>query len=355
VRASELAALTGGQLFGEDRDFSGVAPLASAGPDDAAFSVGAVQSSRACVVLAGEVVPGTTTVVVRDPRQAFAILLDHLFPETHPPGVQAGAHVETTARVHPKATVYAGAYVGAEAEIGAGAVIFPNAVVLAGSRVGPGCRVGPGAVVGYAGFAVIRGPEGVRPLPQVGKAVLEEGSCVGANSCVDRAFLEETVVGARAQLDNLVQVGHNCRIGQDAVLVAQTGLSGSVIVEDGAVLGGQVGVADHVRIGRGAQVGARSGVHRDLVAGQRYLGLPAEPASQTARVWAASKELPELLRAFRRLERRVEALERSHGPHPEHGASDAPARDLAPHADLPADPDLPPDLDLPADQDLDSP
>jgi UDP-3-O-[3-hydroxymyristoyl] glucosamine N-acyltransferase len=310
VKASELATLTGGVLAGSDREFLGVAPLAVAGPEHAAFSVDPPGGGgHAGVLLAREALPGTTTVLVADPRRAFALLLDRLFPEVHPPGVQTGAHVDPSARVHPEATVYPGAYVGPGAEVGSGAVVFPNAVILGASRVGPGCRVGPGAVVGYAGFSILSGPEGLRPVPQVGRAILEEGASLGANSCVDRAFLESTVVGARTQIDNLVQVGHNCRLGSDVVVVAQTGLSGSVTLEDGVVLGGQVGVADHVRIGRESQVGAQSGVPHDLPAGRRWLGTPALPAGLTARVWAALKELPELLRAIRRLERRVERLE----------------------------------------------
>jgi UDP-3-O-[3-hydroxymyristoyl] glucosamine N-acyltransferase len=201
--------------------------------------------------------------------------------------------------------VYPGAYVGPECEVSADTVILPNAVLLRGTVVGSGSVIGPGAVIGHAGFGLHPGPDGLEPVPQVGRVVLGDGVGVGANSCVDRAFLEQTELGDHTQLDNLVQVGHNCQIGRSVIMAAQVGLSGSVTVGDGVVMAGQAGVADHVSIGAGTQLGGQAGVNRDLPAGERFMGTPAIPLRLFARVAAASKQLPELLRRVRRLERKL--------------------------------------------------
>lgn len=309
MRASELAELVGGVLHGSDLEFVGVAPLDKAGPAHCSFAVD-VQAGplEAGVVLARQPLPGCSTVVVDDPKLAFMGLLERLFPRVHHAGVHPGAHVDPSARLGAGVVVYAGAYVGPEAELGADVVVLPNAVILRGTVVGAGSVVGPGAVLGHAGFGLHPTPEGPVPVPQVGRVVLGEGVGIGANSCVDRAFLEETTLGDATQLDNLVQVGHNCHVGRGVVMAAQVGLSGSVRVGDGAVLAGQAGVADHVSIGAGAQLGGQAGANRDLAGQQRWMGTPAMPLRLAARVFAAGKQLPELLRRVRRLEKQVAAL-----------------------------------------------
>ncbi len=306
MRASALAEWVDGVLHGPDVEFVGVAPLAKAGVAHCAFAERLPVSSDAGVLLVSEPVEGRCTVVVPDPRGAFVKLLRRLFPEVHPQGVQPGAHVDPTAKLGPGVVVYPGAYVGPEVQIGADTVILPNAVLLRGAVVGVGCVIGPGAVLGHAGFGLHPGPEGPEPVPQVGRVVLGDGVGIGANSCVDRAFLEQTSLGDRTQLDNLVQVGHNCQLGRGVVLAAQVGLSGSVTVGDGVIMAGQAGVADHVAIGAGSQLGGQAGVNHDLPPGERVMGTPAVPLRLFARVAAASKQLPELLRRVRRLEKLVE-------------------------------------------------
>jgi UDP-3-O-[3-hydroxymyristoyl] glucosamine N-acyltransferase len=247
-------------------------------------------------------------VVVPDPKAAFMVVLRRLFPEVHPRGVQPGAHVDPTARLGLGVVVYPGAYVGPDVCVGADTVILPNAVLLRGTQVGAGCVVGPGAVLGHAGFGLHPGPSGPEHVPQVGRVVVGDGVGIGANSCVDRAFLTQTSIRDATHIDNLVQVGHNCDIGRGVIMAAQVGLSGSVTVGDGAVLAGQAGVSDHVAIGPGAQLGGQAGTARDLEGGERWLGTPAMPLRVAARVFAASKQLPDLIRRVRRLERKVAKL-----------------------------------------------
>jgi len=311
VRASELAALVHGTLHGEDLEFMGVAPLSRAGAQQCSFAEEPPSTPAAAgVLLAAQARDHGTTVVVDDPKLAFIALLDHLFPEIHPPGVHAGAHVDPSAQLGPGVVVYPGAYLGPEVQVGARSVVLPNAVLLRGTLVGADCVVGPGAVLGHAGFSLHATPQGPRQVPQVGSVRVGDGVGIGANSCVDRAFLEQTELGDGTQLDNLVQVGHNCRVGRGVIMAAQVGLSGSVRVGDGAVLAGQAGVADHVQIGAGAQLGGQAGANRDLPGGQRWMGTPAMPLGTAARVFAARKQLPELLRRVRRLEKELQALRR---------------------------------------------
>lgn len=309
--AAELARRFGGELVGEDRPFSGVAPLNRAGPDQVAYAEHRLPPAcKAGVLLVRKPVEGRTCVVVADPKLAFIRLLGELFPEAHEPGVHPGAFVHPTARLGKDVVVYPGAWVGADCEVGDRTVIFPNAVLYPGTVIGRDCRVHAGAVLGADGFSFHPTPEGWVKVPQVGRVRIGDGVEVGANSCIDRAFLEETVVGDGSKLDNLIQVGHNTRLGREVVVAAQAGLSGSVEVGDAAVLGGQVGVADHARLGAGVRVGAQSGVHGELSPGTTWLGTPAMPIGLGRRVYAAMRRLPAALREMAELRREVAALKR---------------------------------------------
>ncbi len=292
MRARAAAALVGGQLVGEDRELRTVAPLDRAGPDDLAYATGPLPAGCAAgVLLATRPTAGRTVIVVADPRAAFAKLLHALFPEVHAPGVHPG--------------------VGPGCEIGADTVLFPNVVVYPGTRVGPGCRVHAGAVLGADGFSTVA--DGGRPLrvPQVGRLVLGARVDVGANTCIDRGALDDTVVEDDVKLDDLVLIGHNCHLGRGALVAGQAGLGGSTSVGAGAVLGGQVGTADHARIGAGARVAAGAGIASRVPAGETWMGRPAGPASRTRRAWAALRHLPELVGDVRALAKRVSSLEQA--------------------------------------------
>ena len=294
MTGAALAALVGGALEGPDRAFSGVAPLERAGPDELAFALGAVpEGAEAGVLLARAPIPGRTVVVVADPRLALARALAALYPEVHPSGVAEGACVHPSAILAPGVVVYPGVWVGPGVSVGEGTVLFPNVVLYPGTRIGRRCRIHAGAVIGADGFAYQPGPEGLVKLPHIGGVRIEDDVEIGANSTVDRGLLGDTVIGAGSKIDNLVQVGHNVRLGRSVVLAAQVGLSGSVALGDGVVMAGQSGVADHVKVGAGAVVGAQSGVTGNLEAGGTYLGSPAVPARLARRIFAVWRRLPE--------------------------------------------------------------
>jgi UDP-3-O-[3-hydroxymyristoyl] glucosamine N-acyltransferase len=234
--------------------------------------------------------------VAPDPRAAFIAAVPLVVDTEAQTGVHPRATVHPSAHLGSDVTLHPGVVVGPGCAVGDRTVLFPNVVLYAGTRVGADVRIHAGAVIGADGFGYHPTADGLKKMPHVGRVVVEDGVEIGANTCIDRAALGETRVRSGAKIDNLVQVAHHCDVGSGALLVAQTGLSGSVHVGTGAVLGGQVGVADHRRIGAGAHVGAQSGVHRDVPDEATVLGTPARPIAETRRIWAALRWLPRLVR-----------------------------------------------------------
>jgi UDP-3-O-[3-hydroxymyristoyl] glucosamine N-acyltransferase len=235
--------------------------------------------------------------------------------------VAEGARIDRTASVGPLAVVEAGVVVGARSRVGAlsfvgaGAVLgedvrlYPRVVVREGVRLGNRVIVHSGAVLGADGFGYAFDGRAHRKIPQVGGLRIEDDVEIGANTAIDRATFGDTVVRRGTKIDNLVQIGHNCDVGEDVILVAQVGIAGSSRVGNRAMLAGQVGVADHVTIGAGAILTAKSGVPSDVPAGEVWGGLPSRPVADTRRIWASESQLPELIKRVRALEKRVRELE----------------------------------------------
>lgn len=299
IRAAELASLVDGALHGADVLLRGVAPLSEAGPDELAFADGTLGlESGAGLVIAAAPRQSGATLLVDDPMTALAAVLVDRFHEPRPHRGDPAIHPD--AQVHPRAVVHPGVVIGPDVVVEADTVLFPNVVLYPRTRVGARVRIHAGAVIGADGFRYHAGKHGLVKVPHVGGVRIEDDVEIGANACVDRGMLTDTLVGRGAKIDNLVQVGHNCVVGPYAILVAQVGLSGSVTVGAGAVLAGQVGVKDHVHIGAGARLGARSAVHGDVPHGETWLGEPARPVKEAMRVYAALRYLPELVRRMGR-------------------------------------------------------
>jgi UDP-3-O-[3-hydroxymyristoyl] glucosamine N-acyltransferase len=216
--------------------------------------------------------------------------------------------VHSTARLESGVTVDPGAVIGPRAEIGAGTVIGPTAVIGPDVRIGRDARIGAGATITHAligdrvvihpgcrigqdGFGYQMGGRGHGKVPQVGRVIIQDDVEIGAGTTIDRGAMRDTVIGEGTKIDNLVQIGHNVSVGRHCIIVAQSGLSGSVTLEDWVMLGGQVGIADHLTIGEGAQIGAASGVMHDVPAGARWIGTPAKPAREQFREFAAVTRL----------------------------------------------------------------
>jgi UDP-3-O-[3-hydroxymyristoyl] glucosamine N-acyltransferase len=194
--------------------------------------------------------------------------------------------------------VGANSVVGAECRLGADTVLHANVTLYPRTVVGARVTIHSGAVLGAAGYGYRQDGGRHVPIPQLGVVVIEDEVDIGANTCIDRATIGETRIGAGTKIDNLVQIAHNCSLGRACLVIGQVGMGGSCEVGDGVVLAGQVGLADHVTIGSGARVGAQSGVAREVPAGGRYVGTPAVPAVEAHRIHLAWRRLPGMLRAW---------------------------------------------------------
>ncbi|HWK89476.1 MAG TPA: UDP-3-O-(3-hydroxymyristoyl)glucosamine N-acyltransferase, partial [Longimicrobium sp.] len=286
---AEVARIAEGAVEGDGGlRVRGMAPLDEAGPHELSFVAEAryhpyISASRAGAVLVPrdakvELPAGMAAVRVDDPRRALARILPLLYPEAPPaPGVHptavvgAGAEIAPTASIAPYAVVGEGTVVGERARIGAHAVVGRDCRIGADAvlhahvtlydrvQVGERAIVHSGARLGADGFGyVFEG--GHRKVPQVGGCRIGDDVEVGANTTIDRGSIGDTVVGQGTKIDNLVQIGHNCRLGRSVIVVSQAGISGSTKIGDGAVLGGQSGFQGHIEVGAGARVGAQAGV-----------------------------------------------------------------------------------------------
>ena len=324
----ELAGWTGAALADEargDERIEDIAAIDAARPGDLTFLdnpryLPQLKSSRASAVFvnaryAPEAPPSCAALVTPQPYRAIAETMARLYPTAARPssgfeerGVSAAAHVHPSARLEPGVIVDPGAVIGPQAEIGSGTVVGANAVIGPRVRIGRDGAVGPGATIacaligdrviihagahiGQDGYGFALGQPRHLKVPQIGRVIIQDDVEIGAGSTIDRGANRDTIVGEGTKVDNLVQIGHNVVIGRHCVIVAQVGISGSCVIEDYVALGGQVGLAGHLRVGAGAQVGAASGVMNDIPAGQRWFGVPAQPAREHFRDLATLRRL----------------------------------------------------------------
>ncbi|MDD2229069.1 MAG: UDP-3-O-(3-hydroxymyristoyl)glucosamine N-acyltransferase [Candidatus Cloacimonetes bacterium] len=196
-----------------------------------------------------------------------------------------------------------GCSIGENVAIGSGTMLYPNVTIYEDCVVGKNCIVHSGCVIGADGFG-FKLMEGMQvKIPQVGNVIIGDYVEIGANTCIDRATLGSTKIGKGTKLDNLVQIGHNCIIGEHSILCSQVGLAGSTVVGDYVYLAGQVGAAGHINIGNRAMVGAQSGVAGNIPEDALFLGTPAMDARDMKRIMISQKHLPEMSRAFQKAKR----------------------------------------------------
>lgn len=338
----ELAARLGAVLEGDPaRVLTGVADLRAAGAGQVSFAgnpkyLPAVAASRAeAVIVPQDAViadpkPALLRVASADAAFAAACALFAPPPVAVPRGIHPQALVSPEAKIGQNVAVGAFAVVEAGAEIGDGTTLYPQTYVGHGVRLGRDCLLYPfasvrercilgdrvilhnGAVVGSDGFGYTVDAQGVRTkIPQTGIAVLEDDVEIGANTTIDRARFGETRVGRGTKVDNLVQIAHNCIIGEHSVLCAQSGMAGTTTLGKHVICAGQAGLAGHLAVGDGAVVGAQAGVSKDLPGGQMYLGAPAVPRLEFGKSLAHVAGIPKLKEQLKVLEARLAALERA--------------------------------------------
>ena len=248
-------------------------------------------------------------ILVDNPHKAYAQAVQCFYPpQPLNSGIADGAHVDDSAVIGDGCEIAAGAVIQAGAEVGAGTFIGANSVIGKNVKIGRGCRIAPlvsishalvgdrvtlhpGAKIGQDGFGFAIGMDGHEVLPQLGRVIIQDRCNIGANVCIDRGAMEDTVVGEATFIDNLVQIGHNSQIGRFCVICGAAGLAGSVTLQDYVVIGGAANIADHVTIGMGAQIGGRGGVTRDVAPGEKMAGFPAVPLRQHLRQTAAIAKL----------------------------------------------------------------
>lgn len=331
ITAADVAVRVGGLLRGDPAiSVDGIAPLDRAMSTDLSFFAHAryrawFASTGAGIVLVSpdladaEGSPGAR-IVVDKPVDAMVTLLAHFHrPERRAVGVHPTAVISPSALVADGVTIDAYAVVQDDVELGAGTWIGPHVVIGLGSRLGRDVRVFAGAVVypfveigdrvvlhagariGREGFGFVPGPTGPTRIPHVGRCVLEHDVEIGANSCIDRGSIDDTIVGEGTKIDSLVHVAHNVRIGRMCFLAAQVGVAGSARIHDGVQLGGQVGVGGHLTIGARASVGGQGGVIGDVPSGETWSGYPARPHRDTLRGQAALVRLARMVRPLEQL------------------------------------------------------
>jgi UDP-3-O-[3-hydroxymyristoyl] glucosamine N-acyltransferase len=215
-------------------------------------------------------------------------------------------------RIGVAAAIHAGSIVGKRVSLGEGCVLHPNVTVYDNVDIGRGSILHSGCVIGADGFGYVMENERWHKFPQVGRVEIADFVEIGANSCVDRAALGVTSIGEGTKLDNMVHVGHNCRIGRHVVVAAQTGFSGGVVVEDYAVIGGQVGIGDKARIESRAVLGSGCGVLSSKIVrgGQTMWGTPARPLKQHLEQLASLAHVPDMRKELVEMKRRLAELER---------------------------------------------
>lgn len=332
-RLADLAAALGRDVEGDGSvEIRGFAPLESAGPGDLVFVrserwAEPLAASRAGAVIAPPGVDCGGRPAIRSPQPGldFARAVRHLLAEEPaPPGVHATAQVAPDARIDASASIGPHCAIGPDCDVGPRARLHANVTLYAGVRLGADCvlhagcvlreatRLGdrvilqPGVVLGGDGFGYAPdGEGGLEKIPQLGRVVVGDDVEIGAGSTVDRGALGDTRIGSRVKIDNLVQIAHNCEIGDDAVIVAQAGLAGSTVVGRGAMIMGQAGLAGHLSVGERAFVGPQAGVHKDVPAGTRVFGHPQRPERTFHRMIAALTQLPDVIRRVRAIERHL--------------------------------------------------
>ena len=338
-RVSELADVVGGNVAGDGSvTVRRVASLDSAGEadityvEDEKFFSAANDSAASCVIVPeGAGIDHPCRIEVQRPKLAFALIAEilhapkHREPSIHSTAVLAeSADVALTAFIGAHVTigekssvgigtqVLANVSIGDDVTIGSDCVIHPNVVIYDNVTIGDRVVLHAGVVIGADGFGYVRDEESHHKFPQIGTVLIEDDVELGANTTVDRAALGRTRIGRGTKLDNMVHVGHNCDIGERVVIAAQTGISGSVTIEDDCVIGGQVGFGDHIRVLSGAVIGSKAGVlPGKIVRPGVWWGIPIQPLDEYKRLNAHLGRLPQVREDIKDLQKRVEELEKS--------------------------------------------
>ena len=331
LTASAISDLVKGKLHGDGAvTVTAVAPLDRAGMEHVSFLGNARYSAlasetKAGVVLVSEeledsVMNVPVRIVVPKPNEAVLAILPFLYPEKeraasiHPTAVvRRGARLGKNVVVDEYAIIGDGAEIGDNVWVGSHSVIGDNVIVGASSRIFPHVTLYSGAELGERvqlhsgsriasdGFGYVQRAGKHEKIPHIGRCIIGSDVEIGANTTIDRGSVDDTVIGPGTKIDNLVQIGHNCRIGSMCLIMAQAGIAGSVRIEDGCIVAGQAGVGGHITIGKGARIAGQAGVFGDVPAGESWSGYPARPHKESLRTTGALFKLAGMLKRIEKL------------------------------------------------------
>jgi UDP-3-O-[3-hydroxymyristoyl] glucosamine N-acyltransferase len=332
----ELAAWVDGTVVGDGEiDISGVGAIEDARAGEITFIANpkylskVSETNASAIIVSKEVTQADKPLLcVTNPYLAFAKILT-LFSQKpyQPKGIDSNAWISPTAQlgkdltlypfvyigdrcsIGDRVTLYPGVYVGESSTIGEDSILYSNVSIYPGASIGKRVILHSGVVVGSDGFGYVKEEKKNVKIPQLGKVEIEDDVEIGANTTVDRATFGKTIIRRGVKIDNLVQVAHNVVIGEDSVLCAQVGISGSTKIGSNVTLAGQVGVVDHTEIGDNVMVGAQAGVTHRLPANQGYVGSPAMPHREFLRVNAVFSKLPEMRKILIDVEKRLKKIE----------------------------------------------
>ncbi|MBN1522111.1 MAG: UDP-3-O-(3-hydroxymyristoyl)glucosamine N-acyltransferase [Candidatus Aureabacteria bacterium] len=337
----EISQLLQGRIIGDEKVvISGVSGIKEAQAGDITFLANAryaclVSESRASAVIIDKEfstknIRGKSFIVVENPSLSFARLVELVAPVQvkFDPGISEKSHlgegVKTGTDVHiapfavldknsfigDRTVIGAGSYIGQETKIGKDCLIYPNVSIRERVVIGDRVIIHSGAVVGSDGFgfSTVKGVH--KKIPQIGTVIIEDDVEIGANVTIDRARFGKTIIHKGTKIDNLVQIAHNVEIGDNTIIVAQTGIAGSTVIGKNVILAGQSGVNGHISISDNAVIAARAGVIRDVKQGEVVSGYPALSHNKTKRIQIAMTRLPEMLKKLSELEKKINELEK---------------------------------------------
>lgn len=335
-KLSEIVEIIGGELCGDGEILiSGLNRLDMAKEGDLCFAVdGHIEEAKTCAASA-VIIPANyvgdfpkTSIKIENPKAAFSKLLEIFVPKIEiPQGVSDKAFVGKNVEIADDATIMPFAYVGDGVKIGSGAIIYPHTfighyssigeqtIIYSGVTIREYCKIGnrcvihSSTVIGSDGFGFTT-KDGVHTkVPQVGNVIVEDDVEIGANVGIDRAAMGSTVIGHGTKIDNLVHIAHNCKIGANCLIVAQTGISGSTTVGDNVIFGGQVGTVGHIKIGSNSIYAARSGITKNMPENFFGAGFPVQTHSEWLRNQVALQKVPALMKRVVQLEKKISEKE----------------------------------------------
>ena len=330
----EISELIGGTLVGDGSiKISGLANITMARVGDLVFAVPPHLDEAKICAASAVLIPLDTenfpkpAIKIAEPRAAFAKLLELFAPKIKiPVGISPKAHIGKDVKISDNATImpftviddgaeiksgaiiYPHVYIGQHATIGEDTIIYSSATVREFCKIGKRCVIHSSAVIGSDGFGFTTKNGVHTKVPQVGNVIIEDDVEVGAHVGIDRAAMGSTIIGHGTKIDNLVHIGHNCKIGANCLIVAQTGISGSTTVGDNVTFGGQVGTVGHITIGGNSVYAARSGISKNMPEGFFGAGFPIQTHSDWLRHQAALRKVPEMLERIHQLEYQIEML-----------------------------------------------